>query len=242
MKKRKLMKIMLSPIAVVIFLIIVCSCAPSRDVPANRGVELSKYPDNFTSFKIRTQTGYTVITDPYAMNEDAEPDLVTVSHTHSDHCNLSRVKGKYGVLCNPGSFMEGGYAIEVIPGHHNKGDGKTTNLIFVFDFDGLRIAQFCAQGAFPSQDMLDRIKQADVLIVQIFGANQPKLSYEEVYRIANELGARIIIPAHGDYGMTPKLAALYGHARVERIRSGRITLRKEEILAQKKTRIVVLDN
>lgn len=236
------MKRALRSASVILALALASSCARGRLASADPGVELTKYPDNFTCFKIRTQTGYTVITDPYGMYGTMEPNLVTVSHAHSDHCDLSKLRGRYRILCQPGSYVEGGYAIEAIPGHHNKGERSTSNLIFVFDIDGLRIAQFGSQGDFPTRETLDRVERADVLIIQVFEARQPKLSYEEVFRIANALGAKIIIPAHGDYGMTAKLASLFGKKRAERVKSGVMTLRKDEIRALKKPKVVVLDN
>lgn len=70
------------------------------------GIYIKKYPDNFACFKFETPEGIKVIVDPYNMNETVEPNIVTESHQHWDHTDLSMLKGNYTLITTAGEFSE----------------------------------------------------------------------------------------------------------------------------------------
>ncbi len=159
-------------------------------------------------FKIVTSDGVTIITDPYGMTENIAPDIVTVSHDHSDHSDLSHLRGTdYTLLAKPGEYEVGGISIVGVAGQHNQGDWRVTNTIFVFDFGGMRVAEFASQGQIPSDEMLDQIGDVDVLFIQVFGDDVPdKLSLDEAIEVINQLQPTIIIPEHGNSSVNLDLA------------------------------------
>jgi hypothetical protein len=209
-------------------------------IPSQARLSIQKYPGNFTCFKFTTAQGTVVITDPYLMNEDVQPDLVTISHGDGDHGDLSRLGGKYRLIKTLGTFAEKGVNVIGIPGHHNRDDVTITNIIYVFEMDGLRLAQFASQGEMPTDAMFAQIGPVDILIVQIYGTANAKLSTEDAALIAKRLQAKIVIPAHTDTSQNSPLAALLG-VPAEKIAAGQLIVTKADLAGQPAPRVVVLD-
>ena len=206
-------------------------------------VMIQKYPENFTCFLIKAPSGVKIIADPFGMDEKVRPDIVTESHNHFDHSDHSMLIQPYKLLYTPGDFTEKGIKITGIAGHHNKGDSGTTNIMYVFDIDGIRIAEFGSQGDMPGEADLKKIGTVDVLIVQLFFMTNDKLTMNESLSIIKRLGAKIIIPAHGDSSTAThnRYAKILGSHEVTHIKSGRLTLTRAELDKIKAPKIVVLD-
>jgi len=184
--------------------------------------------------------GVTIITDPYKITEDTSADIVTISHYHSDHADFSHLTGAYRLIDTAGAFSEKGVKIIGVAGHHNKGDVDTTNIIYVFDFNGIRLAQFASQGDMPTAEMFAQIGTVDVLIIQFFSRNVgEKLAPFEANSIAQRLHARIIIPAHGDLGSMDRLEALWG--KLEHVSSGELVVKQSELADLSTPRVILLD-
>ncbi|MCP4544014.1 MAG: hypothetical protein GY832_43430 [Chloroflexi bacterium] len=207
---------------------------------SNAELEIKKHPGNFTSFRLETRTGVTIITDPYKMDEDVQADIVTVSHYHSDHSDFSRIVGEYRLIDTVGIYEENGIRITGIAGHNNKGDTDTTNIIYVFDMDGIRLAQFASQGELPTQDMFVKIGEVDILIIQTYGWERGKLTAGEARSIIQKLQAKIVIPAHTDAGQTETLISLFG-GNSESYLDGKLIVTETDLAEQKTTKIVILD-
>jgi L-ascorbate metabolism protein UlaG (beta-lactamase superfamily) len=209
--------------------------------PDDNALQINKYPGNNTCFKLVTSHGVIIITDPYGMNEDVQPDIVTISHDHGDHRDFSHIAGEYQVINTAGIFDEKGIEIIGVAGHHNRDDKTMTNIIYVFDLDGLRLAQFASQGEMPTEDMFNQIGEVDILIIQIYGTANWKLSTEEASLIAKRLQAKIVIPAHTDTSQNEPLAALLG-VKAEEIVTGKLIVTKAGLAEQQTPRVVVLDS
>ncbi len=202
-------------------------------------LRIHKYPDNYTCFKLETSTGVIIITDPYAMDEGVQADIVTISHDHADHADFSRITGKYDLIDKAGSFNEKGIQITGVTGYHNKGDTGTKNIIYIFDIDGIRLAQFASQGEVPTEEMFTRIGNVDILIIQIYGTKNGKLSAQEAGSIAQRLQAKIVIPAHTDTSQTDVLASFLG-VPSEKIATGELIVTKAD-LEQMTPKVLTLD-
>jgi L-ascorbate metabolism protein UlaG (beta-lactamase superfamily) len=209
--------------------------------PIDDELHIYKYPGNNTCFKFVTSHGVSMITDPYGMNEDVQPDIVTVSHDHGDHRDFSHIAGEYQLINTEGTFDEKGIQITGVAGHHNRDDKTTTNIIYVFDLDGFRLAQFASQGEMPTEDMFNQIGEVDILIIQIYGTANWKLSAEDASIIAKRLQAKIVIPAHTDTSQNEPLAALLG-VKAEEIVTGKLIVTKAGLAEQQTPRVVVLDS
>jgi L-ascorbate metabolism protein UlaG (beta-lactamase superfamily) len=212
----------------------------AQPLPGRQEFWIKKYPGNNTSFKFETSQGIIIITDPYGMNEDVRPDIVTVSHDHSDHRDLSRIGGAYRLIDTVGTFEVKGIKIQGVAGHHNRDDLTTTNIIYVFDVDGLRVVQFASQGEMPTEAMFTQIGEVYILIIQIYGTANWKLSVEDASNIATRLQAKLVIPAHTDTNQNEPLAALLG-VKVEKIASGKLMVTEAGLAEQQTPRVVVLD-
>jgi hypothetical protein len=204
------------------------------------GLWIKKYPGNYTCFKLETSQWKVIITDPYKMNENVHADVVTVSHNHFDHNDFSHITGGHQLIDTAGSFNVQGIEIKGIAGHHNKGDNLTTNIIYVFNVDGLRCAQFASQGDLLTEEMYNEIGVIDILIIQICEKGKKKLIAETAAAIAQRLQAKIIIPAHGDVSQTDAFAAFLG-ADVEQNSTGKILVEKKSLAALQTPRVIVLD-
>lgn len=206
------------------------------------GVWIVKYPDNQTCFRFETPDGRIIVTDPYNMDELVKPDIVTISHPHLDHGDISSLGKPYALLTKAGEFNIKGIRITGVAGSHNSGrtlEENVCNVIYVFDIDGLRIAQFASQGALPSKAMFDEIGRADVLILQLFSGGG-KLSLQECTTIARTLEAKLIIPAHGDTTLIGRFAELMD-TRVEKSETGEIVVMKSSLDTMKRPKVMVLD-
>ncbi len=206
-------------------------------------VSLLKYPANYTSFHIITPAGVKIITNPYNMDETVQPDIVTESHSHGDHGDLSMITPPYQLITTTGKFMAKGVKIAGFPGHHNRLDAEVTNIMYIFDIDGIRIAEFGSQGDMPDHATLAKMGTADVLIVQLFANATDKLTLNEALTIVKSLGARIIIPAHGDNSAATlkRFAQSLGSNEVTYIKSGKLILTRTELNKIKIPKVVVLD-
>src|SRR4030042_2055382 len=100
------------------------------------------------SFLISSETGVKIITDPYPqgsglsyapVNETA--DIVTVSHDHFDHNNISSVPGTPEVITGNGIKNVKGIQFKGMATHHDQSQGKErgANTIFCFSVDGIKL-------------------------------------------------------------------------------------------------------
>jgi L-ascorbate metabolism protein UlaG (beta-lactamase superfamily) len=223
------------------FLLSLYTFKPSnRDLTVSEGVGIVKYPQNQTAFKFTTPDGVTIITDPYGMDETVKADIVTESHNHSDHTDVSRITGDYSLLTEIGSYDVHGVHIDGYPGVHNDGDDSITNIIFVFEIDGIRIAQFGSQGAVPDEETLAEIGDIDILIIQ-FMEYDTKMTLEQAREVATAMHAKIIIPAHGDPEKNDEFAEMLPCA-TEVIPSGKMSISRDELDNMQGPTLFILDN
>lgn len=178
------------------------------------------------------------------MNESIQADIVTQSHQHEDHSDVSRILQPYRLIDTWGEFAVKDARITGIPGHHNFGDQGVTNIIFLFDIDGIQIAQFASQGEMLPQETLERMGNVDILIIQIGTLETRKLIPYQVGIIAQQLKAKIVIPAHGtalpeDHN---ELAAFLGNKPVIYKQDGTLKITKAQLKAMDATQVMVLDN
>ncbi len=204
------------------------------------GVSIYKYPGNYAAFKFVASNGLTIVTDPFQMNEQVNPDIVTISHDHWDHSDLSRVKGLYKLINRAGSVYYKGIWIEGIANHHDKNDTTTTNVIFIFNLNGIRLAHFASQGEMPTQSMFDQIGAVDILIIQCMASSR-KLSANEVAAIIRKLKAKIVIPAHGTQGLLERHLDYFDGKKTS-LPSGQLDVKKSELEKIKTPELVILDN
>jgi len=158
------------------------------------------------SFLIETVDGTRVITDPFeagsyggAVGEapiDERADLVTVSHDHPDHNSVESVSGHPEVVRDTGERTVKGVVVRGVASFHDESRGheRGKNTIFVLEADGLKVAHLGDLGHPLTAEDARAVGPVDVLFAPVGG--HFTIGPEEAKRVAERLGARVVIPMH----------------------------------------------
>ncbi len=153
-----------------------------------------------SAFRIKTKN-HTIVTDPYNSSiglkfPKTEADLVTVSHDHFDHNDLSGLKDYKKVFNSPGEYEIGGVSVFGIPSFHDnkKGEERGKNTIFVIETEGVTICHLGDLGHLLAEDQIDEIGDVDILLVPVGGTYT--ISAKEAVDVVQAIDPKIIIPMH----------------------------------------------
>jgi L-ascorbate metabolism protein UlaG (beta-lactamase superfamily) len=165
-----------------------------------------------SSFRL-TANGTTVFIDPfgdmgrfasrgitweYPPIEGVDADVVLVTHEHIDHNAVEVIGGSPTVLRSTAGHLESpiGEVVAVASEHDEAaGTERGPNTIFVFDFDGARVAHFGDFGQSALRpEQAEAIGQVDVLFIPVGGG--PTIGAAQAAEIAARLGARVVVPMH----------------------------------------------
>jgi L-ascorbate metabolism protein UlaG (beta-lactamase superfamily) len=134
----------------------------------------------------------------YPPIEGVEAELVLVTHEHLDHNAVETIGGSPEVLRSTAGRLQSpiGEVLAVASEHDDAaGTQRGPNTIFVFDFDGVRVSHF---GDFGQRALRPEQAQAigtvDLLFVPVGGG--PTIGAAQAATIADQLGARWIVPMH----------------------------------------------
>lgn len=155
-------------------------------------------------FKIQDKVGLdgiTLVTDPYDKKiglklPNFEADIVTISHDHYDHNNVSGLRGKPYIIDRAGEYDVKGILIEGIDSYHDEKDGKERgkNLIYRFVIDEINIAHLGDLGHALGNGQLEKLAGIDILLVPV-GGNYT-IDAKQAVSIISQIQPRIIIPMH----------------------------------------------
>ncbi len=108
--------------------------------------------------KITTSEGKIVYIDPYAIDQSDSADIVLITHEHSDHNDLSRVKQKStcqvirvaNALLDAvyQTFTIGNITIKAVPAY-NQYHSKSQGVGYVIEFDGIKVYHAGGTGKIP---------------------------------------------------------------------------------------------
>jgi len=201
-------------------------------------------------FLITSEEGTRLITDPYtvgagisysAIKESA--DVVTVSHEHGDHNNVSAVKGSPQVIKGSGAKTAAGIEFNGIATYHDESRGreKGANTVFCFTVDGVRLCHLGDLGHLLSPEQAAAVGAVDILFIPVGGFFT--IDAATASQVCQQLKHKVIIPMHFK---TPKCAYpistvdsfLKGKERVRRWDKGEAEFRAGELPAE--SEIVVL--
>lgn len=145
------------------------------------------------SFLIKGEN-ISVVTDPYRNGSvphlrmpRVEANYVTVSHDHYDH------DAKNLVSIIPTDKELKCETIVVAHDHHN-GAHRGLNNMYLFEIDGLRILHTGDLGCIPLRDILEKMKNIDILLAPING--HFTISAKELKAIIDVIKPRVTIPMH----------------------------------------------
>lgn len=156
------------------------------------------------SLLITSSGGLRVITDPYTPGTfgvnyapiDTEADVVTVSHDHPDHNNVSSVKGSPNVVRGAGTHSIRGIEFRGIDCYHDEslGSQRGTNTIFCFSLDQMRLCHLGDLGHALRTEEQAQIDPVDLLFIPVGG--NFTIDANVAADICRSLNPRVVIPMH----------------------------------------------
>ena len=153
------------------------------------------------TFLITSDSGTRIITDPYETGSDLKygrikesADIVTVSHDHWDHCNVSSVQGNPQVV--KGTTEAKGIKFKGIPTYHDDAGGsqRGSNTIFCFEVDGVNVCHIGDLGHRLSAEQVTELGKIDILIIPVGGFYT--IDAKVASQVCDQLKPGVIIPMH----------------------------------------------
>ncbi len=163
-------------------------------------------------FRIRAKEA-TVLTDPvdrstgYAAAKQTA-DVVTISHDHAGHANLSLVKPEYQVVRGPGEYEMHDIFVTGIRTFHDDAKGKERgyNTVYLIELEGMRICHLGDLGHTLTEEQTEVLSNVDILLVPSGGGDilSPVIAAE----VVTALEPKLVIPMQyrteiGDSGLGP---------------------------------------
>lgn len=155
-------------------------------------------------FKIQDKTGtdgITLATDPFNNSIGLKPanfeaDIVTISHDHDDHNNVSALRGNPYIIDTPGEYDVKGILVEGIKSFHDgkNGEDRGKNIIYRIQMDDITVVHLGDLGDVLDNKQLEKLERTDILMIPVGG--KYTINAEKAVEVINQLEPRIIIPMH----------------------------------------------
>jgi L-ascorbate metabolism protein UlaG (beta-lactamase superfamily) len=134
----------------------------------------------------------------YPAIEGVEPDLLLVTHEHSDHNGIDAIDGSPALLrATAGTHASPVGEVRGVNSEHDDvaGTQRGPNTIFCFTLDGLRLCHFGDFGqASLRPEQQAAIREVDVLFLPV--GDGPTVGGERAAAIVRALGPRLVVPMH----------------------------------------------
>ena len=152
-------------------------------------------------FVIETSKGVKIGTDPY--NEqikdvlpDISADMVTSSHDHFDHANISLFKGNPTVVDQPGQTIVGEIEFDGIPSFHDEKGGslRGPNIIYKIMADNMVITHLGDLGHMPDQGLIEKLRNTDILLIPVGGVYT--INSAQAVELIDQIRPKIAVPMH----------------------------------------------
>jgi len=147
-----------------------------------------------------------VVTDPYDASvglrlPKVSADVVTVSHQHHDHNNVTTVKGTTQrpepfAITGPGEYEVAGVSVFGFASFHDdtQGSQRGSNTIYVIETDGMRLVHLGDLGHALDDKLLEQINGVDVIFVPVGGTYT--LDAKQAASQIKKIQPKIAIPMH----------------------------------------------
>lgn len=159
-------------------------------------------------FKIQDKTGtdgITIVTDPFDKEiglkvPNCEADIVTVSHDHHDHNNVSALRGTPYVIDTAGEYDVKGILIRGVESYHDdqKGKDRRNNIIYRMEVDGISVSHLGDLGHVLDDKQLEVLVGTDILLIPVGGTYS--LDAKKAVEVVSQIEPRIVIPMHYNDG------------------------------------------
>lgn len=138
-----------------------------------------------------------VITDPFDKRvgyslPDVSADMVLVSHEHSDHNNVSAIKGKPKIIRGEKEITEKGVTFKAVKSSH--GNGRGENYIRIWELEGIKFAHFGDLGVDLSDSLYQEIGSVDAVFIPVGGYYT--IDAKEATKIIKQLNPSVVFPMH----------------------------------------------
>lgn len=155
-----------------------------------------------SEFLLELENGMRLVTDPYdaACGYPVLPvkaDALLISHGHHDHNAAENVSGVISTIDTAGTFtLAADVKVTAIPCFHDEVQGQLrgSNLMFLLEAEGLRIAHLGDLGHLPTPEQISALAPVDVLMLPVGGYYTVDAPAARV--IAQRLQAQVILPMH----------------------------------------------
>lgn len=141
------------------------------------------------------------MTDPFSKDvglktPNFEANIVTVSHNHANHNNISALRGNPFVVDCAGEYDFKGVLIEGIDSFYDdkQGEEKGRNIIFRLEVEDISIVHLGDLGAPLNDFQLERLAGTDILLIPVGG--KYTLDAKEAVEVISQIEPRIVIPMH----------------------------------------------
>lgn len=145
--------------------------------------------------------GVTVATDPFGKEfglkvPNFEADIVTSSHNHKDHNNVSALRGNPFIIDCAGEYDIKNVLIEGIDSFHDDQDGaeRGKNIIFRFEIEGISIVHLGDLGKVLDSSQLEKLAGTDIILIPVGG--KYTINAKQAVEVISQIEPRIIIPMH----------------------------------------------
>lgn len=127
-------------------------------------------------FALTYADGTAIVIDPFDDSVGyplckARADAALCSHGHYDHNYVQSLQGEPQVIIDGAPRTVGSVKIHGIPCFHDEAQGakRGSNIAFVLEGDGLRIAHLGDLGHLPTPEMYAALRGVDILLIPIGG-------------------------------------------------------------------------
>jgi len=160
-------------------------------------VELTWY--GVSCFRMVERGLATIVTDPFDASvglpaPKLKADVITVSHDAPGHNHLEAVKGGRRVIRGAGEYEIGGVFITGIAMKAPPSDNGRSNILYVFEFDGLTVAHLGDLSFVPSQPQIEDLGSVDVALVPVGGGEA--LNPSQAAEVVSLIEPKIVVPMH----------------------------------------------
>jgi L-ascorbate metabolism protein UlaG (beta-lactamase superfamily) len=155
-------------------------------------------------FKIQDKIGpdgVVLVTDPFSKETglkvpNFEADIITVSHDHADHNNVSALRGTPFIIDCAGEYDYKGILVEGIDSFHDekKGEERGGNIMYRIEVDDISVAHLGDLGTVLDNTQLEKLVGTDVLLIPVGG--KYTLDAKKAVEVISQIEPRIVIPMH----------------------------------------------
>lgn len=208
---------------------------------------VSTQKDMNSDFMLISSKGTVLVGDGYKLPGDLslKPDLITATHYHYDHIDqdfIDKNDCKKSISTVESFAVKDIKVTSIASSHSNDyiNEKRPTNVIYLFEVDGLRIAHLGDIGQTQlTEDQLKVLGTIDIAFMQFDNMfSNYSLNNGKGFKLIEQLKPTIIIPTHSSAATTKKIGEIVG--TLETVNNALITSKDD--LKDGKRKVIDLKN